>query len=321
MKLGEALVKEALITRQQLEQALKRQTQFGGRIGTNLVESGTIEEEELAKFLGSYFKIPVVEPDQVNTIPEDVINAVSKEIVEKYKILPFKKERNRLHTAMLNPKDLKEIDELRFVTGFDIIPYVITELRLIHALEKYYGIKRDIRFISLTDRFSAEPKVEEISIDNVKKAFTEVKDTEDVAGILLNEVFKIAPRVAIFTLKGGKLMGWKARGLDIKKIILLEKESPLFAEVLRTKTNYRGPVMNIKGNESLIKMLSGTPQDVLVLPVAIRDKVIAIVYVDNGNNAVLNANVGYLSMLTSMAATAFEILVLKKRILDMGVTK
>ncbi len=321
MKLGEALVKEALITKQQLEQALKRQTQFGGRIGTNLVELGVIDEEELARFLSIYFKVPAVKPDEVNTISEEVINSISKEVIEKYKILPFKKERNRIHTAMLNPKDLKAIDELRFITGYEIIPYVITELRLFHTHEKYYGIKRDIRFISLIDRFGKETEKEEISIDNIKKAFTEVNNTEDVAGILLNEIFKISSRVAIFTVKGDKLIGWKARGLDVKNFIISEKESPIFAEVLRTRSNYRGPVINIKGNESLIKILSGAPQDVLILPIAIRDKIIAIVYIDNGNNAVLNANVGYLTMLTSMAAIAFEILILKKRIFDMGAIK
>ncbi len=57
MKLGEALVKEALITRQQLDQALKRQVQFGGRIGTNLVELRFLEEEELSSFLSRFLKI------------------------------------------------------------------------------------------------------------------------------------------------------------------------------------------------------------------------------------------------------------------------
>ncbi len=57
MKLGEALVKETLITRQQLDQALMRQIQFGGRIGTNLLELRYLEEEDLSKFLGKYFRL------------------------------------------------------------------------------------------------------------------------------------------------------------------------------------------------------------------------------------------------------------------------
>jgi hypothetical protein len=318
MKLGEALIKEALITRQQLEQALKRQVQFGGRIGTNLVELRFIEEEELSNFLSRYFKLPAVSPEMLNSIPEEVVSLISAEIIDKYKILPFRKERTRLHTAMLNAKEIKDIDELRFVTGFDIIPYVITELRLLYALEKYYGIKRDVRYISLKDRFDPETKVEETSVQKIKVSFTEVKETEDIAGILLNESHKIAERVALFTVKGGRIVGWKARGLEIDGFDMPEKDSPIFSEVLRKKSNYRGPIMNIKGNEFLIKILNGTPQDALIMPITIREKTVALLYVDNGNNSVLNANVGFLSMLASMTAIAFEILILKKRIIDLS---
>ncbi|MBM4145889.1 MAG: hypothetical protein FJ240_06405 [Nitrospira sp.] len=318
MKLGEALIKEALITRQQLEQALKRQVQFGGRIGTNLVELRFLEEEELSNFLSRYFKLPSVSPEMLNSIPEEVVNSISAEIIDKYKILPFRKERHRLHTAMLNAKEIRDIDELRFVTGYDIIPYVITELRLLYALEKYYGIKRDVRYISLKDRFDPETKVEETSVQKIKVAFTEVKETEDIAGILINESHKIAERIALFTVKGGRIVGWKARGLEIDGFEMPEKDSPVFSEVLRKKSNYRGPVMNIKGNESLIKILNGTPQDALIMPIAIREKTVALFYVDNGNASVLNANVGFLSMLASMTAIAFEILILKKRIIDLS---
>ncbi len=321
MKLGEALVKEALITKQQLDQALKRQTQFGGRIGTNILELRFLEEEELTKFMGKYFKIPAASPEMLNSIPEEVITSITAEIVEKYKILPFRKDRNRIHAAMLNPKDIKTIDELRFITGFDIIPYVISELRLLHSLEKYYGIKRDIRYISLIDRFSPEAKVEETSVDEVKKAFTEVKDPEEIAGILINESFKIASRVALFSVKGGKIIGWKSRGLEINKLMFAVEEPSIFAEVLSHKSNYRGPVMNVKGNAPFINIISGTPQDALLLPITIREKIIALLYVDDGNDSVLNANVGFLSMLASMAAIAFEIIILKKRIMDMGITK
>jgi len=312
------MVKEALITRQQLDQALMRQIQFGGRIGTNLVELRFIEEKDLARFLSSYFKMRAAPFEITDSLPEDVVDSISKDIIDKYKILPFRKERNRLHTAMLNPKDLKEIDELRFVTGYDIIPYVITELRLLFALEKYYGIKRDIRYISLKDRFAPDAPVEETSIAKIKAAFTEVKETEDIAGIVINEAHKIAQRVALLAVKGANVTGWKARSLDVEGFTVAVKDSPIFSEVIRNRSNYRGPVLKIKGNEPLIGILSGNPTDTLVLPINIRDKTIALLYVDNGTDSVLNANVGFLSMLASMAAISFEILILKKRILDLN---
>ncbi|HWR59854.1 MAG TPA: hypothetical protein VN328_13285 [Thermodesulfovibrionales bacterium] len=321
MKLGEALVKEGLVTRQQLELALQRQVQFGGRIGTNLVELRVLGEDELIKFLSKYFRVPAVSLEMIAGIDEETLGSISPEMVDKYKILPFRKERNRLHAAVLNPRDIKELDELRFITGLDIVPYVITELRLLYALEKYYGMKRELRFISLSDRFNPDAKVEKEPVDKIKIAFSEVKETEEIAGILLQAAYKVAARVAIFIMKGGAIVGWKGRGLSmddfmISENALKEEEFSIFSDVLNRRSYYRGPVLNVKGNGPLIKILSGTPQDALLMPVNIREKVIALLYVDNGNNSVLNANVGYLSKLVSMAGIAFEIMLLKKRILD-----
>lgn len=317
MRLGEALVKEGIITRQQLNQALERQVVYGGRIGTNLIELRFISEEELTRFLGRFFNITPVTQEMIATIPPDVIGSLSTDIVGRYKILPFRRDRNRLHTAMLNPRDIKEIDEIRFVTGFDIIPYVITELRLLHCLERYYGIKRDVRYISLIDRFNPDTKIEESSIEKIKRAFADVKETEEIAGILLQEVYRIAERVAIFAVKGSKIVGWKTKGLSIEgfTINLPNDDMSVFPYVLKNKTHYRGPILNVKDNEDLIKLLSGTTQDFLLIPIGIRDKTVALLYADNGNNSVLNANVGYLSRLTTMAGIAFEIMILKKKLL------
>lgn len=317
MRLGEALVKEGIITRQQLNQALERQVVYGGRIGTNLIELRFISEEELTKFLGRFFNITPVTQEMIATIPPEVIGSLSADIVGRYKILPFRRDRNRLHLAMLNPRDIKEIDEIRFVTGFDIIPYVITELRLLYCLERYYGIKRDVRYISLIDRFNPDTKIEESSIEKIKRAFADVKETEEIAGILLQEVYRIAERVAIFAIKESKIVGWKTKGLSIEgfTINLPNDDMSVFSYVLKNKTYYRGPILNVKDNEALIKLLSGTTQDSLLIPIGIRDKTVALLYADNGNNSVLNANVGYLSRLTTMAGIAFEIMILKKKLL------
>jgi hypothetical protein len=317
MKLGEALVKEALITRQQLDLALQRQVLFGGRIGTNLLELRTLEENELTAFLGRFYKVPPVSPEMIASIEEDVLNSLSRETVEKYKVLPFKKERNRLHAAVLDPKDIRAIDELRFLTGFDIIPYAITEMRILYALEKYYGIKRELRYIPTTDRFDPEMKVEEYPIDKIKASFTEVNETEEIAGILIQVAYRIAARVGVFMVKGGKVVGWKGKGLNVDGFEMSGGGESIVSDVLNRRSYYRGPVLNIKGNEPLIKILSGTPQDVLLVPIDIRERVIALLYVDNGNTSVLDAKVSSLMKVASMAAIAFEIILLKKKIRDL----
>jgi hypothetical protein len=83
MKLGEALVKAALITKDQLNQALERQVVFGGRIGTNIVELRFIDEDQLTQFLSKYFHLPAVGTEMTNVIPEEVVTSITKEIADK----------------------------------------------------------------------------------------------------------------------------------------------------------------------------------------------------------------------------------------------
>lgn len=319
MKLGEALVKEGLITRQQLNLALERQVTFGGRIGTNLLELRILNEEELLNFMSRYLKLPMATNDMILSLSEDVLNSVSKNIAEKYKIIPLKKEGKKLYVAMLNAYDLEEVDELSFVLGYDIIPYAIPELRLLYALEKYYGIKTDPRYIKFLDRFNPDTEVTD-SINKVKDAITRVKDEEEIGEILLRVACIIASRVAVFKVKHGQIIGWKARGLDIDRIEQFEttaEELPIFSEVIKNRNFYRGPVLDIRENKPFIEILSGIPKDALVIPIVISEGVVALLYVDNGNDAVLNANIVYLSKFASMAAFALEILTFKRKIFEL----
>ena len=241
-------------------------------------------------------------------------------MAEKYKAIPFKKDKNRLHMAMLDPKDMKAVDEFRFISGYDIIPYAASELRILYALEKYYGIKRDLRYISIFDRIEEEKQVivtDSEELKKVKEAFANVTEKEDIAGIIISEAQKAAKRAALFIVKGNGVSGWKAKGLTVEGVDISSKGASIFNDVLVKKAYYRGPVLKSPGNEELIKILSGTPQDSLTIPISIRDRAVALLYADNGNDSVLDSSVNYLNALGSMASMAFEILILRKKIMDM----
>jgi hypothetical protein len=322
LKLGEALIKGSLITKDQLKLALERQVIFGGRIGTNLVELGILRERELASFLSSFFKVPAVDPSLLVSIDEETISCISRETAEKYKIVPFRKERNRLSLAMLEPRSMARIDELRFVTGFEIIPHAITELRLLHALEKYYGAERDLRYISIFSKEEAEA-AEKRGEDSkelflkVKEQFAGVKEKEEVIGILLNESKKISSRAAVFIVQGARLKGWKSRGLNVDSVEISVVPNSVFADVLQRKSHYRGPLLRIPENEALVEVLGGTPQDCLLIPIQIREKIIALLYVDNGNVSVLDASLNYINTLVTLSAMSFELVILRRKILEL----
>lgn len=149
-KIGELLVSEGLVTRKQLEEALKCQVIFGGRLGTNLVEMGIVGELDLLRCLSKQLEMPYVSPEQLMALTPDVIKLISREIAEEYKIIPLSLEKKRLTVAMWDPADLASIDAISFITGYIIIPVVCSELRLLLALEQYYGIKRELRYIQLS---------------------------------------------------------------------------------------------------------------------------------------------------------------------------
>lgn len=148
VRLGEFLIEKKLLTQAQLEEALQTQVLFGGKLGTILIEMGLISEEALAQILSQLLALPCAKPDQLENISEDVISIISPQLADKHKVVPVAVIGRKLLLAMADPHKLKSIDEISFRTGYIVRPILALEVRLVEALEKYYHIKRTMRFIS-----------------------------------------------------------------------------------------------------------------------------------------------------------------------------
>jgi len=204
------------------------------------------------------------------------------------------------------------------------LPHVTSELRLLYALEKYYGLERDLRYISIFgkdgEHVEEKPKDDEDDkkqLTKTKEEFANAKDRDEIIGLLLNETKKISSRAAIFILKGDRVAGWKARGMNAENLEFKVESSSIFAEVMNKASYYRGPLMKIPGNTPLISVLSGAPQDCCMIPIQLRDRIIAFLYVDNGNSSVLDAGLNYIHTMVTMASYSFEIVIMRKKILDL----
>ena len=149
IRLGDLLLQEKLITTAQLEEALKYQVIFGGKLGTNLIEMGAIDEVAITGVLSRKFGVPAVDPDDLLQIPPQALQVVPRELAERYGVVPLRLNNRRLALAMTDPSDLKVLDEIAFRTGCIIQPLVATELRIVHALEQVYGIPRGRRYINV----------------------------------------------------------------------------------------------------------------------------------------------------------------------------
>lgn len=149
MRLGEYFIQKGIITKPQLEQALRAQLIFGGHLGTCLMEMGLVDEQLLGESLASIFGVRYAPPGLFADIPRSVIESMTQRLVEKYHAVPFERTNRMLHLAMIDPKNLPALDEISFATACKIEPWVAPEARIYQVMERYYDIPRRQRYIAV----------------------------------------------------------------------------------------------------------------------------------------------------------------------------
>lgn len=150
MKLGRLLTQSDLITEKQLEEALNAQLIHGGHLGTCLIEREFITEEQLGQVLSESFGIACASKSVFDSVSRFVVGLIPKEMVEKHQAVPFHMSDDLLDVAMIDPKDLRAIDELAFSSGRNIRAWIAPEIRILQAMDRYYGITRRMRYVTLS---------------------------------------------------------------------------------------------------------------------------------------------------------------------------
>src|SRR5262245_45467118 len=154
-KLGEVLLKENLITPQQLKEALDYQRVNGGRLGSTLVKLGILSDEEVTAVLSRQYGVPSVNLDLFEIDPAAVA-LVPRETAERYSVLPLSRVGATLTLAMVDPTNVFAIDDIKFMTGLSIEPVVVSETALASAISKYYGTSREIELAKVMEDLVAE---------------------------------------------------------------------------------------------------------------------------------------------------------------------
>lgn len=185
LKLGEMLLNEKLITPEQLDEALKCQTIFGIKLGSSLIELGSITDEQLCAFLSNKLGVPHAPPRALTNVPADVLALVPTEIAQKFRVIPIRLDGRRLALAMADPTDFKAIDEVAFVSGCVVVPYIVPDIRITAALSMLYQIRGDIRYIRVAGEV-AEKRRRTPRVEPEKKAETIEIPMTGESGELLN---------------------------------------------------------------------------------------------------------------------------------------
>jgi len=137
-RLGDLLLREGLITQDQLNKALQEQRQNGTRVGYNLVKLGFVKETDLTRMLARQHKMPAVDLTKFQ-VDSRIAKLIPGELALKHNVLPLKRDGRTLTIAMSDPATMSVLDDIKFITRLDIFPVIAGEFTLRNAIEKFYS--------------------------------------------------------------------------------------------------------------------------------------------------------------------------------------
>src|SRR5947209_3378887 len=190
-RIGDLLVREGLITREQLARALEEQRQSGTRVGYNLIKLGFIEENELTKMLARQYKMPAIDLARFEVDPK-IAKMIPTELAVKNLVIPLKRDGRTLTIAMADPTNLGVLEDLKFITRYDIFPVIAGEFTLRNVIEKIYGTQDEQRLQTLMNEIEVDSDVEVIEEHDDDAAAADIDDAPVVK--LINAILTDAVR-------------------------------------------------------------------------------------------------------------------------------
>jgi len=136
-RIGDLLLREGLVTQEQLNKALQEQRHNGTRVGYNLVKLGFVKETDLTRMLARQHKMPAVDLTKFQVDPR-IAKLIPGELALKHSVLPLKRDGRTLTVAMSDPASMSVLDDIKFITRLDIFPVIAGEFTLRNAITKFY---------------------------------------------------------------------------------------------------------------------------------------------------------------------------------------
>jgi type IV pilus assembly protein PilB len=200
-RLGQILIEDGLITREQLGLALTEQKQSQSRLGYALVKLGFVAEIEVTKVLARQFRMPAVDLSRFE-VDTRILKLIPSDLAVRSVVLPLKREGRTLTVAMADPTDLGLLEDLKFITRYDLFPVIAGEYTLRGLIEKHYGSANDQQFQDILKEFGETGDEIEVVAEEEEDSATQAQIDDApvvklVEGILKNAVLKGASDIHI----------------------------------------------------------------------------------------------------------------------------
>ncbi len=196
VKLGEMLIKAGLLTPQKLQEALEYQKTNGGKLGLNLVKLGFVKEEDITRVLSQQYGVPAINLTKVE-VDDTVVKLIPSEVAQKYLIMPVSRTGATLTIAMVDPTNVFAMDDIKFMTGYNVEPVVASEVSIKDSIDRYYGSIHALELKKVMDEMAHEEEQglevleEEQEVDLAKlEAATEEAPVVRLVNLILTDSIK-----------------------------------------------------------------------------------------------------------------------------------
>src|SRR5450756_2387946 len=176
VKLGALLIKSKLISNDQLQEALKEVQSSGMKLGEALVKLGYITEDDITETLSAQFGVPSINLSHFEIDPA-VLKLVAADMARKYNILPVNKTGATITIAMADPTNVFAMDDIKFMTGYNVEPVVASEAALQLAIDKHYGATHALELKKVMEELSVADSAD-TSLEVVEESEQETIDLE-----------------------------------------------------------------------------------------------------------------------------------------------
>jgi type IV pilus assembly protein PilB len=222
-RLADILLQGNLLTEEQLNKAIEIQKQEGGRLQKILVKHKYVDEKKLIAAIGEHLGIPPLDLSKVKLDP-DIVELIPKNVAEFYQLIPIARIGNALSVAMADPLNIFAIDDLKLMTGMDIVPIIGTETDIMDALKNYYSHKSDmstiIKDVDDTDVELKKEETEELSLDKIKGESDEAPVIKLANYILVKAIEENASDIHVEPFEKNMSLRYRIDG------VLYEKDAP-----------------------------------------------------------------------------------------------
>jgi len=201
VRIGDLLLKEKRITPAQLQEALSYQKTNGGKLGYNLVKLGFVKDEEITALLSKQYGVPSINLTQFEIDP-GIIKLIPAETAHKYQIIPLSRSGATLTIAMTDPTNVFAMDDIKFMTGYNVEPVVASETAVVEAIARYYAPTQRAQRETASSQAATEVISSAASLDFVTKALEETTAVVDDDVEVLEELEQID--VASLEKQGGE---------------------------------------------------------------------------------------------------------------------